>query len=405
MRGVFLAVVLVAAGPQVGRAQVATSPPLSLSAALAKAREANPTILAARRAKGAGEANVRLAGERPNPEVSFEAEKETPHQALAVSLPIELGGKRTRRIDVANAGLAVIDADIARTIADVENQVRRAYFALAAANAQRRLADDLRGLSNRARDAAAARVAAGDAPRLEGVQTELALADAENEVARADGEVVAGRIELNTLLGAPVNDPVVVDDALGAGAIPQLSDVLTTARASNVDLVALDRRIGEQTARRDLARSLQTPDITVGSSLTYDAQPEFSYGWRASAGITLPLFTRHRAAIAVEDGELSRLMAERDATLSTLMGAVSAAFVRLSSTRDQWARFEQQILPRALEVETMAQDGYRSGQTGVTALLQVLASTRDVRSRGLQAALDVEMALAELERVAGVPLR
>lgn len=350
-----------------------------------------------------------LARERPNPDVSYEAEKETPHQAIAVSLPVELGGKRARRIDVATAGLAVIDADIARTVADVENQVRRAYLALVAANAQRRLADELRGLSARARDAAAARVAAGDAPRLEGVQTELAAADAENEVARAEAEVAAGRIELNSLLGAPVNDPVVVPDAIGDGPaasiVPPLEDILTRARASNVELLAIDRRITEQTARRDLARSLQTPDITVGSSLTYDAQPEFSYGWRSSVGVTVPLFTRHRAATAVEDGELGRLMAERDATLGTMIGAVSAAFVRLSAARDQWARFQQQILPRALEVETMAQDGYRSGQTGVTALLQVLESTRDVRSRGLQTALDVQMALAELERVAGVPLR
>lgn len=405
MRGVLLAVALLAASPLAAQAQSAASPPLSLSAALARAREANPTILAARQARIAGAANVRLAGERPNPDVSFEAEKETPHQAVAVSLPIELGGKRARRIDLANAGLGVIDADIARTVADVEDQVRRAYFALAGANAQRRLADDLLGLSSRAREAAAARVAAGDVPRLEGVQTDLALADAQNEVARADGDVAAACIELNTLLGAPINDPIAVDDGLGASAIPELNDVLAKARASNVDLVALERRITEQTARRDLTRSLETPDLTVGSSLTYDAQPEFSYGWRASAGVTVPLFTRHRAATAVEDGELRRLLAERDATLITLTGAVSAAFARLSSTRDQWTRFEQQILPRALEVETMAQDAYRSGQTGVTALLQVLESTRDVRSRGLRAALDVQMALAELERVAGVPLR
>lgn len=401
MRAVLAIALALAIWPGAAHAQ---STGLTLTAALTRAREHNPTILAARRATAGGQANLQLARERPNPDVSYEAERETPHQAVAVSLPIELGGKRARRIDVANAALGVIDADVAKTIADVENEVRRAYVAMVAAQEQVRLADDLRSLSSRARDAAAARVSAGDAPRLEGVQTELALADADNEVARARSDVDASRAELNTLMGAPASDPLVLADGLDPRSLPLLEDVVTRALAGNVDLVSIDRRIAEQTARRDLARSLQTPDITVGSSLTYDAQPEFSYGWRSSVGVTLPIFTRHRAATAVEQGELDRLEATREATRAALVGAVTAAFIRLSSARNQWARFQQEILPRALEVETMAQDGYRAGQTGVSALLQVLQSTRDVRGRGLQAAVDVQMAFAELERVAGVPL-
>ena len=40
-----------------------------------------------------------VAGERPNPELAYELSKETPRQSITATLPIELGGKRARRLD------------------------------------------------------------------------------------------------------------------------------------------------------------------------------------------------------------------------------------------------------------------------------------------------------------------
>jgi outer membrane protein TolC len=49
----------------------------------------------------------------------------------------------------------------------------------------------------------------------------------------------------------------------------------------------------------------------------------------------------------------------------------------------------------------MAEDAYRLGQTGISAYLQALQSTRDVRLRSLQAEADLQSALAELDRAIG----
>ena len=127
----------------------------------------------------------------------------------------------------------------------------------------------------------------------------------------------------------------------------------------------LDRQIAEQTARRDLAVALKTPDVTAGAAYTYDAQPEFSHGYRASVALTVPLFTRHNAAVVVEDAELARLKAEREATAIELRGTVAAALARATAARDQLSRSTAESLPRAQEVERMAQDSYSSGQSGL----------------------------------------
>ena len=47
---------------------------------------------------------------------------------------------------------------------------------------------------------------------------------------------------------------------------------------------------------------------------------------------------------------------------------------------------------------------YNAGQIGLPALIQALQLARDTRQRGLDAGLDYQRALADLERAIGAPL-
>ena len=388
--------------PCAARAQSAA--PLTLDAAIARAIASNRSLAAARLSLPGAVAGVGVAGERLNPELSYEYAKETPHQAIAAAFPIELGGKRRRRIDLANATVSAQEAEIAKTAVDLRDRVRRAYFALVGSNRRVALADDIVGLATRVREAAQARFNAGDVPRLELVQAELALVESENEASAARGEARAATGELNVLLAQPIDTSIVPADDLSRGGLPSLDAAIALATGANADLIVLDRQIAEQTARRDLAVALRSPDVTAGAAYTYDAQPEFSQGYRASVALTVPLFTRHNAAVAVEDAELARLKAARQATAIELGGTVAAALARATAARDQLLRSTAESLPRAQEVERMAQDSYSSGQSGLVTLLQALQFTRDVRRRNLDAGTEYQRALADLERAIGAPL-
>ena len=391
----------VAAAPQ-------TPAPLSsvsLQSALDRALLANPTITAARLKRAVDLAGVGVARERPNPDVTFEAAKDAPKKAFGGSLPIELGGKRQRRIDVAQAGVAAAEADLDRVIAEVQNDVRRAYFQAVAADRAAALADDTRQLAVRARDAAKARADAGDVAQADVAQTELALAAADDELIGARGEAAATHAELNTLLGQPAETALILTDDLLSGPAPTAEAAIAQATRANTAIVAIDRRIDEQTARRDLARALQTPDLTAGGGVTWDAQPDFAVGWRLNVGVTLPLFATHRAGVQVEDAELTRLRAERDALVATVSGGVVAALARVQAARDRMTHFQNTTLPQIAAVERYAQDSYAAGQTPLAALLQALQQTRDSRRAGLQVSLDYQLALADLERAMGVTIK
>jgi len=393
---------IVAAG-HAASAQEAPAP-LTLESAVARALEANRELTVARLRRRVDEAAVGVARERPNPDVVYEAEKETPRQSIGATFPIELGAKRQRRVSLAEATLGVDDAEVATLELDVRTRVRRAYFALAAAGRRARLADDVRGLAVRARDAAQSRFEAGDVPRLEVLQAELALIETENTRTGAEGDVGAATAELNLLLAQPADRALALTDDFSLGRVPALDQAVTLASGSSRELAQLDRQLAEQAARRDLARALQTPDLSAGAAYTFDAQPEFSHGYRASAGLTIPLFTRHTAGVQLEDAEFGRLQAQREAVASSVGALVAAALARAAAAREQMTRAEADSLPRAAEIEQMAQDAYSAGQSGLVALLQSLQFTRDVRLRALDAAVRFQEALADLERAIGAPL-
>ena len=378
---------------------------LSLNDAVVRALEANRTILAARSARAIDSAGIRAASQRPNPEVSVEAARETPHWAFAGTVPLEISGKRQRRIDVATATLAVTDAETARIAADVRADVRRAYYQAVASTRRVAIAQELETIAGRARDAAQDRFQTGAAPRLEALQANLALAQAQNDVTAARGDVAAARAELNALLAYPLDSSPALADPLEAGPLPTAAAATAQALGGNAELDVLQKRIDEERARVALAKAMRRPDPSVTGTLTYDAPGEFVFGWRAAAAVALPIFTTGRPELAVAEATLVRATADRDARIAQIAGAVTSALARATAARQTVERYQAEILPASLQVEQMADESYRSGQTGLPAYLQTLQAARDVRQRALQAGLDYQLALADLERAMGTVLK
>ena len=256
---------------------------LSLREATARALEANRTLIASRTARAVGVAELQAAGQRPNPEVGVEAERETPHWAFAGTLPLEVHGQRQRRMDVAQAGIAVSEAETAKTTADVLSDVRRAYYQVVARIRRVDVAQELEVLAGRARDAAQERFQTGAAPRLEALQSQLVLAQAQNDSTTARGELTAARAELNALLAYPTDASFALADPLEAGTLPALDEALKIALDGNTDLQVLGKQIEEGRARVALAQAIRRPDPTVTGTFVYDSKPDFTYGWRLGA--------------------------------------------------------------------------------------------------------------------------
>lgn len=344
-RGATIGVMLLSLGGA-GMAQApAPADSLTLTAAFDRALAANPAIAAARLFAGINAAGTALARERPYPEARVEIERETPKQSYALAVPIELGGKRSRRIALSEAVVQTGEAELARTIAEVRADVRRAYFDGVITDARLTLLDELQSLAGRGRDAAQQRFDAGSAPRLELLQAQLAVSQAENETAAARAAARAARVRLSALLGLPLDAAPALTTALDP--VPFAVDAaVARAQANNAELAVLDCRLAEQRVRIAFARSLQVPDLTPEGTITHGSEPDFTTGWRAAVAIGVPLFVRHRAAVLVEEATLTQIAAERAATFNRVTGEVAAAAALVEAQRQQYFATATRFCPR-----------------------------------------------------------
>jgi cobalt-zinc-cadmium efflux system outer membrane protein len=366
---------------------------LALDEALALARVHDPTLAAARLRRPVDLAGVAVAGERPNPEARYEHTNELPHDLWTLAQPLELGGKRGRRVAAAEAALRTGEAELVRAERQAEADTRRAYYAVASAQRRETIAREIQDLAARGHRVAREREEVGDVSRLEVLQADLLEDAAENEATALRGELRAARAELNAHVGRPLDFPTEVAEDLRA-----IPEPVEAAAAGNAALAVLDRQIGEAEARLAVARGAQVPDLAVEGTLTHGAEPEFTWGYHAAVAVVVPLFTRHRAGVHLEDATLAQLRSQR-AMLAAQSGAGAfAARARAEAARTAYLRYRDDILPDSRKVEAMAEESYRSGQTGLPALLEALRAARELRQKELQAASDYEAAIADLEQ-------
>jgi len=387
-----------------GALTLADEKPLTLVQAIALAMSANKTLTAARLGGEVARAAVDIARQRPNPDLTVESERETPHEAYALVLPLETARKRQRRVDVSEAAAETTQAEIARLTAETRVKVRRAYYALSAAQRRMGEMEEVMHLAERTRDAAKDRFEAGDVPRLEVLQAELTFMQSDNDLGTATAALGSARVDLNTLLDRAPEEPTQVGGDLDTGEVPATQAALDVAMSASVELAVLDRRIAEGQARIKLARAERVPDVLLGGALTRRSPPEFDTGWRAALTISLPLLNQHHGEVRLEERALTQLQADREALVAKIRGSVCAALVLAAAQREQYGRYRDQILPQAAEVEQMAAESYRAGQTGLVTMLQAFAMVREIRLKSVATGLDYQIALADLERAIGAPL-
>src|SRR3954467_3117061 len=100
MRTTILLIAVATAVPAAAQAPQTPST-LTYPQALDLAKARNLGLEAARRLRTIREAAIRPARQRLNPAIGFETSQDSPHQVFTFDLPLELGGRRGRRVDLA----------------------------------------------------------------------------------------------------------------------------------------------------------------------------------------------------------------------------------------------------------------------------------------------------------------
>jgi cobalt-zinc-cadmium efflux system outer membrane protein len=398
---VFAASVVLAAQAQ------APPTPLTFEAALNLAAGRNLRVDAARRQRAVRESAVRTAGLVPNPEIVAESSRDTPHQLVSVDVPIEIGGKRSRRLDLAREELSLAEGDVQVELRSVRREVREAFYSLIAANERVRLAENAVEIAQRLRDIAQARFDAGAVPRLEVLQADLGVARASTDLDLVRSIQTSVRANLNGVLNLPPDERTDVTGALAdhTASAPSYDEAKRIALASNIDLLNLDRQAAIERRRTDLLRAERVPTPVFAFGALFNAPGEFNTGGRFAVAMSVPLFNRNQGEIAGSLAATSQLQAQREARQRTIENALFGTVARIRAQRQRADAYTSRLVPTAVDLESLAEESYRAGRTSVLSVLDAQRTVRDVRDEALQAALDVQTSIAELEELLGTAVQ
>lgn len=377
--------------------------PLTLAAALALAAAHNPALAAAHKEIEAREAGIEQAGARPNPEFSAlmeDTRKSTRTTTYQINQPIELGGKRSARLEAARRehDLAVLDYASQRSA--LQARVTAAFHEALLASERQRLARDLVTLAQTAADMTARRVQAGKVSPVEQTRAQVALSNARLEAGQADSELLLARRQLASLWGASEAAPSLAD--IGLQDLPPLPDIASlTARVANGPAIRAAQLEVER--RRALARiesSKRVPDLTVSLGNKRDEEAARNM-WVVGVSVPIPVFDSNRGN---ELEALKRVDKARDELRMTelqLQNDAAQAYEQLRNAHQQAQALREDIVPAAESAYLAARTGFTLGKFGFLDVLDAQRTYFQARAQYWKSLSAAYQASAELDRLAG----
>jgi outer membrane protein, heavy metal efflux system len=375
---------------------------VTLPMALAWALRANPELAAAGREIEAAEGAARQAGALPNPEFAMsveDAKKATRTTTLQLNQPVELGGKRSARLAVANRDLEATLIDLVAKRADIRATVIAAFYETLTAQERHQLAIASAELAQRATAAAAKRVIAGKLSPVDETKARIAESGVRMELAQAASELSNARRRLATTWGGATPRFERVEALASPATVPSLEDLAQRLQQAPV-LVRARLEVDRRLALTDVERSRQVPDITV----SVGAKREEELGRNQAivgVSIPIPLFDRNQGNLQEALRRADKARDELAATEVRLGSELAQAQARLTAAQAEAALLRQDILPSAQSAYDAAAKGFELGKFGFFDVLDAQRTLFQSQSQYLRAQSEAHRASADIERIVG----
>lgn len=392
-------------------AQAQTSPPstaedgLTLEQALDLAGANAPGIGAADAGVRAAEAQRRAAGLRPNPSVNVEVENVVgtgdysgirgAETTVGMSLPLELGGKRSARIAVADTQTARARLTVVTARADLRLRVTQAYNEAVASERRLLIARDQQRIATEGLRAANVRVRAGRASPLEEQRADVARINADTALAQAERALTLARANLARLVG---REPGALDLGWLDRVAPGVGPRLPASPEGTLALAAAEAEVATANAQVRLARSQRVPDLTLSAGAR---RLEATNDVAAVFGVSLPipLFNNGRAGIDAARAQRDQAEALRRVALFDAQQAIATAETDVANAEANARAANGPALAAAQEAARIARIGYREGKFGQLDLLEAERTLAQTRSAAIDALAAYQDAKARLERL------
>ena len=381
---------------------------ISLEIAVQTALRENPEINAIREKIKVARARIEGIAILDNPELETEFTGGTGFgQNFELTQTVQLGGQRRHLKRIAGTHLEKTNAELAEASRILTKLVKMAYYELALVEEKFKLAKEVIQHTEEMRDMAQFQYEAGDISITQANLANIQLQSALREAAMLESKIRLAQLELNGLMGTPLEvEYIAIDDLpdIISADIHQkltLDSLKTHALAHRADLKSLQLNAQLTDSELQLAKAANIPDLNVGAIAQHSTDQNL-FGVKLT--IPLPLFDRNRdvinAAKAQQQVDTAQISdAERHA-----IREVISSFLSLNMARKMIDFYKGDSLKLLNENLNLTRTAYELGE--VELLEVILMQNEFIKAcfAYLEALATYHKALAALEAAIGTSI-
>jgi cobalt-zinc-cadmium efflux system outer membrane protein len=387
---------------------------LTLSDAVDLFLQQNLEIVAARYEIDTADAEKLTARLRPNPEFSagfddlpldfsgpFFSEQEI---VYGVSQTFELGGKRRKRIDAANANAELARASFQVTIWQLANDLKRKFYTAVLASSLLKLAQENQKTFEEVLQHTTEQFRQGELSGLDLRRLEVEKLKFDTDVANSRRDYEVALRDFRLVLGGDYRSM----DVAPSGTLDYkpyafvLADLRDKSLASRPDLRAA--RISELAADSSikLQDAQRIPDINVGVGLKRVLVDNvYSFG----LGVTLPVFDRNQGERVKALIQKKKAQNDQKILTNLVLSDVEKAFASFESQKSRVELYRTGVLTKVDEIQNLTDFSFKAGEGTVLDLLDAVRTRRETLASYYQALFDYQTALLDLEMATATPLQ
>src|ERR1044071_7760294 len=375
----------------------------------------NLELVAARYDIETADAEKLTARLRPNPQLSVGLSdlpvnfsgpiiKEQTYD-YGISRTIELGGKRSKRIETANANSDLARGQFQMVVWQLTNDLKRKFYTVVLNQSLLNLARENETTFAEIVKHTSELVTAGEISGLDLERVEVEKLKFDTDLANAERDYEVALRDLRFALGGDYR----AMDIEVTGTIDyephQFSrdELLDLALAARPDLKAAHLSERATDANIRLQEAQRIPDLTLGGGV--EQVPTGTSSYTFGVGIELPVSNRNQGERAKALIEKKKAQNQEQLLTNQVMSDVDKALVAFEKQRHRVDLYRTGVITKVNDIQNMTQIALKAGESSTLDLLDAIRTRRDTLSSFYQTLFDYQMSLLDLELATATPLR
>lgn len=386
---------------------------LTLKSAVSEALKSNPEILSARRAYEAASARIPQAASLENPTIELEYDKlyadrmlsGDPMKTYAISQEVPFPTKLFLRAKIASKLSRMAYENYKTKEREIISKVKSAYVELFIIYRSIDIQNENRQILEQFSQVAVPRYTLDKSTQADVLKAQVELARAENELIVLEQKRVTAEARLNTILNRDPKEEIGLPAPEEAIKFTRsLEDFYIMAKANNPELKAYKYAIERGKAAYDLSLNEFMPDFMVKFKQMVKRGRVDENEWAGMLGVTVPLWFFQKEAFGVKEmkSELEMLKAEYRTKENLVLFDIRDSYARVEASRKLIELYTISFIPQAEQTVAASIRGYETEKTDFLTLLDSQRMLIEFRLEYYNAILELRLALADLERSAGI---